>query len=91
MFFFQSAAYAARNWGFITQKQVSMALKMYQQSVFITKDASELLFDGYQDDMLDTGRLLPNFGPYALNIPYDKFGLFYGVSVWFDLCIFCSI
>lgn len=79
-FVLQSAANTARNWNFVMQKQVSMGLKLYNQQVHITKDAKELLFEGYEDDLIDMARSVASIGPMKMNIPYDRFGWFYGVS-----------
>lgn len=76
----QSAASTARNWNFIRQKQVSVGLNLYNQKAYIIKEARELLFDGYQDDLIDMARDLAVFDPEAFSIPYDRFGWFYKVS-----------
>lgn len=61
------------------QRQVSMGLNLYSQEAFITKTAHELLFDGYQDDLIDMARIMADFGTFDVTIPYDRFGWFYGV------------
>ncbi len=46
--------------------------------VFISKNVSELLFEGYSDPLLDLASHLPP----GINLPipdYDKFGWFYSV------------
>lgn len=58
-----------------------MGLKLYNQQVAVTKEARELLFDGYEDDLIDMARTMSAITPLKLNIPYDRFGWFYGVSV----------
>ena len=49
--------------------------------IFITKTVTQLLFDGYDDPLLDAASVIK----YLVNIsiPFDKFGWFYSVS---DLC-----
>lgn len=65
------------------QKQVSMGLNLYSQQVYIVKEARELLFDGYQDELIDMAREVARVSPVKLNIPYDRFGWFYGVRITF--------
>lgn len=79
--FRKSAANAARNWPPDAKKQVSMGLNLYNQEVFIIKLARELLFDGYQDDMIDMALYTSKATSNTLNIPYDRFGWFYNVSI----------
>lgn len=62
------------------QKQVSMGLNLYNQQAFVTKDAREMLFEGYEDDLINMAQEISNYGPIKLNIPYDRFGWLYGVS-----------
>ena len=64
----------------MTQKSVSMGLSLYDQNIYVRKTASELLFEGYQDDLIDMARDISGFGKDKFNIPYDRFGWFYGVS-----------
>ena len=48
--------------------------------VFISKNVSELLFEGYSDPLLDLASHLPE--NISISIPdYDKFGWFYDVSL----------
>lgn len=79
-FHWQSAAATARNWNFLKQKQVSVGLNLYSQKAYITKEARELLFEGYQDDLIDMARELARFDPETFAIPTDRFGWFYQVS-----------
>lgn len=62
------------------QKQVSMGLSLYNQQAFVTKEARELLFDGYEEDLINMAQQLSSLGTFELNIPYDRFGWLYGVS-----------
>lgn len=87
-----SAAAKSYHWDYIKQKSVSIGLTMYNQRVDITKTASELLFDGYQDDLIDMARLMPTFfgNDEAITVPFDRFGWFYTVTlVFFDSIKFC--
>lgn len=70
------------NWSYAQQKTVSMGLSLYDQQVYVTKSASQLLFEGYQDDMIDIAREAPAFlGGMTVDVPFDRFGWFYMVSV----------
>ena len=46
--------------------------------IFVTKTVKQLLFDGYDDPLLDAAAVIK----YLVNIsiPFDKFGWFYSVS-----------
>ena len=50
---------------------------MYNQKVHVTKNASEWLFDGYEDAMIGLAKDNPILD--AGEIPFDKFGWFYMV------------
>lgn len=65
---------------YVKQKHISLGLKLYNQEVVITKTARELLFEGYEDDMVLMGRegLIEGFD--VKDIPYDRIGWFYLVS-----------
>lgn len=53
---------------------------MYDQKVYVTKPARELLFEGYQDDMIDVARDMPSIlQGETVSVPFDKFGWFYMV------------
>lgn len=75
----QSAAAKARTWSYLRQKQVSVGLSLYKQQVYVTKEAREFLFDGYQDDLIDMAREMARFDPAQFAVPYDRFGWFYQV------------
>lgn len=68
-------------WPYVHQKSVSIGLNLYDQKAHITKTASELLFEGYQDDLIDVAREMPGFLEQEVEIPYDRFGWFYMVIV----------
>lgn len=48
-----------------------------KEKIFITKSARELLFDGYEDELLD---LFKELNVTSINIPFKKFGWFVEVS-----------
>lgn len=77
----QSAAAKALHWPYIKQKKVSIGLTLYGEKTHIVKSARELLFEGYQSDLIDMARDLSSFEDEALEIPYDRFGWFYQVSL----------
>jgi len=64
---------------------VSMALAAIKEKLFVTKTVGEIIFDGYEDPLLDDISVITKFG---IKIPglMDKFGFFYGRnnSVWQD-------
>ncbi|XP_073949909.1 protein peste-like [Choristoneura fumiferana] len=71
-----SAVHNARHWSFIEQKTLSMALAMFGQHMAVSKLARELLFDGYDDAILDVAKSLPASTTGGAPL-VDKFGLFY--------------
>ncbi|XP_068632464.1 protein peste-like [Battus philenor] len=72
-----SAIYRSRDWGFIRQKGLAMGLAMFGQHMSITRQASELLFEGYEDPLLNLAKSLPASTTGGAP-PLDRFGLFYG-------------
>ncbi|XP_049696685.2 protein peste isoform X1 [Helicoverpa armigera] len=71
-----SAVYRSRFWGFLQQKGLSMGLAMFNQNIAVSKLAKELLFDGYEDPLLDLAKSLPSSTTGGAP-PVDKFGWFY--------------
>lgn len=53
-----------------------MGLSLYDQDVFVAKTAGELLFDGYEDNMVLMGKQLFD----ASEVPFDRVGWFYTVG-----------
>lgn len=78
-FSLQSAANRARSWNYVKQKGVSMGLGLYDQDVYVVKTAGELLFDGYEDNMVLMGKQLFD----ASEVPFDRVGWFYTVGLIF--------
>lgn len=76
----QSAAAKAMYWPYMQRKAVSMGLTIYGEKSHIVKPARELLFEGYQSDLIDMARDMSSFEGKSLDIPYDRFGWFYQVS-----------
>ncbi|XP_059055477.1 protein peste-like [Achroia grisella] len=71
-----SAVYRSRFWGFLQQKGLSMGLAVFGQQISVSKTAGELLFDGYEDSLLDFAKTLP---PSATDgaPQVDRFGWFF--------------
>lgn len=76
-----SAAAKSKNWGYLRQKGVDVGLKIYNQPLAVTKTVDELLFTGYEDDMITIARDMPSFFGEGVEVPFDRFGWFYTVSV----------
>lgn len=55
-------------------------LSPYKQHMHIEKKARELMFEGYADKFIDLVRTGKKLG-VEVNMPYDRFGYMYGVSV----------
>lgn len=79
-FYFQSAGASALHSSPSEKKRVSAGLGMYEQLVYVTKSAQELLFDGYQDDLIDIAIEFSRTDKTVPTPPYDRFGWFYTVS-----------
>ncbi|CAH2077138.1 unnamed protein product, partial [Iphiclides podalirius] len=71
-----SAVYRSRDWGYIRQKGLAMGLAMFGQHMSITRLAGELLFEGYEDPLLNLAKSLPASTTGGAP-PVDRFGLFY--------------
>ncbi|KAH9639995.1 hypothetical protein HF086_008090 [Spodoptera exigua] len=56
----QLAVYRSRFWGFLQQKGLAMGLAMFNQKIAISKLARELLFEGYDDQLLNLAKSLPS-------------------------------
>ncbi|XP_038214513.1 protein peste-like [Zerene cesonia] len=72
-----SAAYQSRDASFLRQKGLSMALTMFGHGISISRLAGELLFEGYEDPLIDIAKNLPESTRGGAP-PIDRFGLFYG-------------
>lgn len=69
--------------GALIKLAVNTLLKEKKVPLYTTKTASEFLFDGFDDELLDLAKKLHI---KDINIPYDKFGWFYprNESVYYD-------
>lgn len=74
------ASSQAMNMEYKKRKYISMGLNAYNQKLAVSKSARELLFEGYEDDMVLMGRegLIEGFD--VQDNPYDRIGWFYLVS-----------
>ena len=69
----------------ITRGLMNLGLKALQEKLFVAKTAREVLFDGYEDPVLNAAEFIHKF-----NVPIpgimDKFGFYYGRngSDWWD-------
>uniref|UniRef100_A0A182W0M9 Scavenger receptor class B n=1 Tax=Anopheles minimus TaxID=112268 RepID=A0A182W0M9_9DIPT len=57
----------------VAVKGVSLGLNVYEQKINVVKTAGELLFDGYEDNMVLMGKHMFN----ADEVPFDRVGWFY--------------
>ncbi|XP_068897610.1 protein peste-like isoform X1 [Tenebrio molitor] len=64
-------AYKARHFGYISKRTISYSLSTLS-SLYVTKTAGQILFDGYEESILSILSSVPLTGVT------DKFGLFYG-------------
>jgi hypothetical protein len=69
----------------ITRGLMNVGLKLIKEPLFVQKTAREILFDGYEDPLLNAAEFIHKF-----NVPIpgimDKFGFYYGRngSDWWD-------
>lgn len=71
----------ARNMNYMNRKKVSLGLNLYKQNIHVTQSARELLFEGYEDDMLLMAREKLIEGFENIEVPYDRVGFFYKVNL----------
>ncbi|KAJ6646997.1 UDP-galactose transporter senju, partial [Pseudolycoriella hygida] len=60
----------------LRRKEVSVGLGLFDQLPYVTKRANELLFDGYEDDLIEFAKDL-SLTDKTVSVPYDKIGWFY--------------
>ncbi|XP_055615548.1 protein peste-like [Toxorhynchites rutilus septentrionalis] len=74
-----SAANRARFWGYAAQRAVSFALYTYQQDIFVSRTARELLFDGYPEPMIKRAQEILSF--IGEDIQFDgRFSWFHTIN-----------
>lgn len=69
-----TVGYFIRDKNFFARKAIDLLLQENEHSLAIERTVRQLLFDGYEDDLLKLAKKLNISG---LNIPFDKFGWFY--------------
>lgn len=77
----QTIANKVKNFKLIVKRMVSVLLKV-EESFAVKKSVRELLFDGYEDPILNIASELKKIT--NISIPFDKFGWFYAVSTHLD-------
>ncbi|CAB0020602.1 unnamed protein product [Nesidiocoris tenuis] len=76
----KTAAHSVRHWSTLMRRSLSVTMGAFGTKVYVKKPVGELLFDGYSDPLLETASKLPAFS--GLEVPFDKFGWFYMVSIF---------
>ncbi|XP_055375789.1 protein peste-like [Condylostylus longicornis] len=71
-----SAGAKGKWWSSLLRTTISIGLNAFSQPISVQKTADELLFTGYEDDMIDVAREMPLFGD-DVEVPFDRFGWFY--------------
>jgi hypothetical protein len=61
-------------------KGIELSLAFYGQKLHITKNASQWLFEGYEDPIINVAKEIASFLGVG-DIPFDRFGWFYKVSL----------
>lgn len=79
-----SASAQALHMEYVKRKHVSLGLKVYEQELATSKTARELLFEGYEDNMVLMGREGLVEGFEVQDNPYDRIGWFYLVRIRFE-------
>lgn len=60
------------------QRIANFLIELKEKQLIQTKTVAEWTFDGYEDELL---QLLSKLNISNFNIPYDRFGWFYAVSI----------
>lgn len=63
--------------GFLAKKKVDFALSFYREEIHITKTVRELLFDGYEDHLINAAN---TYGLLGGKKSPEKIGYMYNVS-----------
>ena len=85
---FQTVGSKVKNSNILVRKAVDFLLQEKEHSLVITHTAREWIFDGFGDELL---ALLKKLNISGFNIPFDKFGWFYGVCIDSFYCCFCKL
>jgi scavenger receptor class B protein 1 len=74
-----SSVYATRSWNYFLRKGLSVSLSSMAPNVYLTRTVSQMLFEGYEDPLINMARSLPFLGN---SVPgWDRFGWFYTVQI----------
>ncbi|XP_055524127.1 protein peste-like [Wyeomyia smithii] len=74
-----SAASRASFWGYAAQRAVSFGLFTYRQEISVTRTASELLFEGYPEPMIQRAQEILSF--IGEDIPFEgRFSWFHTIN-----------
>ncbi|XP_025834421.1 protein peste isoform X3 [Agrilus planipennis] len=71
-----SVTHQAKYWGFVAKRGLSMVLNNAVSELHVTKKASEILFDGYEDFFLNVAQSMPFLAGSSMP-PFKKFAWFY--------------
>jgi hypothetical protein len=71
----------ARSWNILKIKGIELSLAFYGQKLHVTKNASQWLFEGYEDPIINVAKEIASFLGVG-DIPFDRFGWFYKVSLF---------
>ncbi len=63
------------------------SLSVVQAQLFLNRTIGELMFDGYEDELVTIGNALSE----GIDIPMEKFGWFYKVYILNFLCVSSTI
>lgn len=55
----------AKNWNYFSQLTLSITLRTFKQQLHVTRTVKELLFDGYEDDMIKLSTIFSNDTPFT--------------------------
>nr|XP_014087330.1 protein peste [Bactrocera oleae]XP_036214771.1 protein peste [Bactrocera oleae]XP_036214772.1 protein peste [Bactrocera oleae] len=71
-----SLAAKAKRWSSLRRRVIDIALNVYNGDISLTKSVNELLFEGYDDVLLNMANYLPT-SLIDVKVPFDKFGYCY--------------
>jgi len=82
LFLLKSAATAIRFQSRVIKTGFNQFIDQVGSELFIKQPVRALLFEGYSDPLLDVAGLVPENLNISIPQGYDKFGWFYGVSLF---------
>nr|AEE63071.1 unknown [Dendroctonus ponderosae] len=72
-----SSSYGARNWSYFLKNGLSIFLSSIAPSLHVTHTAAQVLFEGYEDSLMNMANRMPTFIVGSSLPNFDKFGWFY--------------